>query len=193
MKPTIEGTPMKPGSEEFERCTAELREAVQRHRVDGPRLRLEAQLATIEMKSALRSRDRHRANILALLAQLPTEKREAIIAEHGIDVAAWARDKLPRARQGPAPVPHPIPPGQCVYFIQAVHGGPIKIGMSESPERRLSDLQVGSPYKLRIIGIAAGGQPREASLHKRLAAHRLHGEWFTDTPEVLAAMAEVLQ
>lgn len=178
-----------------ERATSAVREALRGYRVDGPRLKAEEQTAKIEMREALRLRDQRRADILGLLAQLPTDKREAIVAELGIDVDSWSYEKLPAAlaRRRPELVRHPIPPGQCVYFMQAVHGGPIKIGMSEAPERRLADLQVGSPYKLRIIGVAAGGQPREAVLHKRLAAFRLHGEWFSDAPEVLAAIAETLQ
>lgn len=74
--------------------------------------------------------------------------------------------------------------GRCdevsVYFIQAVGGGPIKIA-----------LQAGSPVTLRIIGIADGGQPQEVALHRRLAKHRLHGEWFADVPAVHRVRREV--
>lgn len=86
----------------------------------------------------------------------------------------------------------PTPAPRQIYFIQSVGGGPIKIGVSDDPRRRLADLQVGSPAVLRLIGTAAGDQRREAALHRRLAEHRLHGEWFTDAPEVFAAIAEVL-
>jgi len=80
-----------------------------------------------------------------------------------------------------------------VYFIQGLDGGAIKIGVSFDPSERLSTLQTASPVKLRIIGLVAGGPRMERALHARLSAHRLHGEWFTDAPEVMAAIAEVLQ
>lgn len=92
----------------------------------------------------------------------------------------------------PAPIPEP-PREQCVYFIQGVDGGPIKIGTSCDPDARLATLQIASPIELRIIGLTGGGATLERSLHKRLAAHRLHGEWFADVSEVIAAIAEVLQ
>lgn len=78
-----------------------------------------------------------------------------------------------------------------MYFIQAVGGGPIKIGMSVDPGDRLAALQAGSPVTLRIIGIADGGQPQEVALHRRLAKHRLHGEWFADVPAVHRVRREV--
>lgn len=80
-----------------------------------------------------------------------------------------------------------------MYFIQGVDGGPIKIGVSLDPEERLRSLQTASPVRLRIIGLVRGGPSVEGAFHDRLARHRLHGEWFVDAPEVLAAIAEALQ
>lgn len=77
---------------------------------------------------------------------------------------------------------------QVVYFIQC-DGGPIKIGVALNVTDRLQTLQCGSPVKLRVIGCLAGGYELEAKLHRRLAAYRLHGEWFVDSPEVRAALA----
>lgn len=81
-----------------------------------------------------------------------------------------------------------------VYFVQAVTGGPIKIGSAVVVEARVAALQVGSPYPLVVLGEAVGaGAPTERALHARLAKHRLHGEWFEDCPEVRVAMEETLR
>jgi hypothetical protein len=70
-----------------------------------------------------------------------------------------------------------------VYFVQAEHGGPVKIGFSLDPQKRLIDLQATSPYSLRIIGTirrktVEGGRWLEAMYHRTFALSRLHGEWF---------------
>jgi hypothetical protein len=89
----------------------------------------------------------------------------------------------------------PTSPGRAddrtVYFIQAVQGGPIKIGVAEDVDARLSALQTGSPLPLRVLAILpSSGRYGEAQLHQRFAATRLHGEWFEATPELLAFIAE---
>jgi Meiotically up-regulated gene 113 len=73
---------------------------------------------------------------------------------------------------------------QLVYFVQAVEGGPIKIGVARDPLTRLADLQVGSPYKLRLYGLRRGGVAEERRLHKRFRADRLQGEWFKASGEL---------
>jgi hypothetical protein len=65
-----------------------------------------------------------------------------------------------------------------VYFIQAQEGGPVKIGWTYNPVRRLKDLQSASPYKLVIRKLVPGTQRLEHYLHQRYESHRLEGEWF---------------
>lgn len=83
------------------------------------------------------------------------------------------------------------PIGSYVYFIQAVDGGPIKIGYGADVTARLNGLQTGSPVTLRIIGICEGDRELEQKLHKELAAHHVRGEWFRPVPEVRDAMIRV--
>lgn len=78
-----------------------------------------------------------------------------------------------------------------VYFVQAIDGGPIKIGVTADLATRLRDLQIGSPQLLRLIASVPGDQRLETALHRHLSTHRLHGEWFADVPVVRAAIAEV--
>jgi hypothetical protein len=92
------------------------------------------------------------------------------------------------------PPPHPKKDRRqqlrTIYFAQSVTGGPIKIGIAEDVRARLRELQCGSPVELAIIGARPGYSSDEARLHRVLAKHRLHGEWFEDCIEVRAAIAK---
>jgi hypothetical protein len=71
---------------------------------------------------------------------------------------------------------------QHVYFIQAVNGGPIKIGIAMDVETRLNELQVASPYPLRVLKVMRNaGRRTEKELHARYADDRLCGEWFIES------------
>ena len=69
------------------------------------------------------------------------------------------------------------------YFIQAAHGGPIKIGKADEPELRLGQLQTGNPLRLVLLGSIEGDY--EAELHERFKFSRLEGEWFAPAKELL--------
>lgn len=75
--------------------------------------------------------------------------------------------------------------GPFTYFIQAVRGGPVKIGKSSTRDgvrRRLTTIQTGNPEPLRVTHMLAGD--REAELHRRFYGARLVGEWFVAVPEL---------
>jgi len=70
-----------------------------------------------------------------------------------------------------------------VYFIQSGNNGPIKIGMAENVDRRLSELQEGNPYKLNIISVmdcysVSHADETEKRIHKLFSKKRIRGEWF---------------
>lgn len=67
-----------------------------------------------------------------------------------------------------------------VYFIStdAVKSYPIKIGRAIKEQSRLSSLQSGCPYPLRILATCPGSHVVEKGLHWRFAKYRLQGEWF---------------
>jgi hypothetical protein len=80
-----------------------------------------------------------------------------------------------------------------VYFIKPVGlVGPIKIGLSENPQRRIDEFRTWSPFELEIIGTIAGSWADEQFLHECLAADHSHGEWFFPSREVLRAVDEVI-
>lgn len=72
----------------------------------------------------------------------------------------------------------PSPPPSFVYFIQAGEGGPIKIGWAYNPSARMSELQIGNPVDLRIIGAVYGDGELESELHRKFRRLKLRGEWF---------------
>lgn len=77
--------------------------------------------------------------------------------------------------------------GVCVYFIKCDLTGLVKIGTSAMVAQRLSQLQVGSPTPLRLIGYALGSLEEEYAIHDRHRARWSHGEWFRMTDEETAA------
>lgn len=80
---------------------------------------------------------------------------------------------------------------EFVYFIQAGDDGPVKIGITRDPKKRLSYLQVGNHLPLRLIGLwPAADSEEEAFLHSYLEGERIRGEWYKPTTAVLD-MAEV--
>lgn len=67
-----------------------------------------------------------------------------------------------------------------IYFTRHGEGGPIKVGRTDNPHRRVVDLGVGTPVQLILLGAMFSEQTalEESELHERLAAHRVKGEWF---------------
>jgi hypothetical protein len=81
---------------------------------------------------------------------------------------------------------------QHVYFVQAVGGGPIKIGHAANVAARVDRLQTGSPAPLRVLAVILGaGVSAETSLHQRFAHLRAHGEWFHPAAELTDFIASL--
>lgn len=84
-----------------------------------------------------------------------------------------------------------------IYFIRSVgQDGPIKIGFSCYPENRLLTYMSWSPIPLEIVAKVAvpvnrpqqrgPAQRLERQFHERYGAWRLHHEWFSPHPQLLA-------
>lgn len=67
-----------------------------------------------------------------------------------------------------------------LYIIQSDVTGAFKVGRSKNPERRLKQLQTGSPYKLKLICVLENKGYQEKLLHSQLneSGRRCKGEWF---------------
>lgn len=79
-----------------------------------------------------------------------------------------------------------------VYFAQAFGGGPIKIGLSADPKRRISNLNTASPQRLDLLAVLPGGVWLERCLHGLFQKDRLHGEWFAADAPGLAELIETV-
>jgi hypothetical protein len=71
-----------------------------------------------------------------------------------------------------------------IYFIRSPIA--VKIGMAKSAQRRLTVLQTSHPEPLELVATCEGGRALETEYHRRFAAHRLRGEWFSPHPDILA-------
>lgn len=72
-----------------------------------------------------------------------------------------------------------------VYIIKCNNGKnyPIKIGVADNPEKRMSELQTGSPYGLTLLSkiempSRQAAYDLECWLHKRFKSAQMNGEWF---------------
>lgn len=69
-----------------------------------------------------------------------------------------------------------------VYAIGRIEG-PVKVGVSSSPEGRVSALQTGCPFEIRLLHATKCRDRNEAfrqeqECHMSLERSRLIGEWF---------------
>lgn len=77
-----------------------------------------------------------------------------------------------------------------IYFVQSIKGGPVKIGWANNVERRLQELQTGSPVPLQLLGTMRGKASAEFELHRQFNEERSHGEWFVLSPRLEAFLIE---
>lgn len=82
-----------------------------------------------------------------------------------------------------------------IYAVYSPESKLVKIGYSEAPSQRLAILQNSHGHRLVLLAhyTAPGfsAQVAERQFHRRLAAHRALGEWFHETPEVMAVVDEM--
>jgi hypothetical protein len=76
-------------------------------------------------------------------------------------------------------------PSSQVYFIAAARSA-IKIGISNSPETRLTELQTAHYEKLVLLGTMPGHLKTEWYLHHHFAEERLQREWFRPSSRLLS-------
>ena len=80
-----------------------------------------------------------------------------------------------------------------VYFLKPVGmDGPIKIGSSFDPMKRLRTLSVWSPFPLELIGAVSGDCSDELFLHRHFADLHSHREWFRSSPLLRGTIEKIL-
>lgn len=73
-----------------------------------------------------------------------------------------------------------------VYFITDKEN--IKIGYTkQNPEKRLHQLNTGSPIQLYLLGYIEGDKNKEKELHRKFNKYRIrqNGEWFYGNEEII--------
>lgn len=80
---------------------------------------------------------------------------------------------------------------RTVYFIQAVVGGPIKIGSSINPSLRLATIAAWSPFPLEMLATVKGCYSLERRFHAAFRSSHSHQEWFLPTPRLLQVIARL--
>lgn len=81
-----------------------------------------------------------------------------------------------------------------VYFM--TDGDHIKIGYTSGDvQRRLHQLNTGSPSQLYLLGYIEGTKKMEHELHVKFGNERLrmNGEWFDGSPELIEYINEINQ
>ena len=78
-------------------------------------------------------------------------------------------------------------PTMYVYAIRNKHTGRIKLGISQNPDRRLKELQIGNDCELELLAYreAANRFKDEKAIHDKHQHLRVRGEWF-GTPVAVA-------
>ena len=104
---------------------------------------------------------------------------------------AGQADRLVPPEKRPKPPIEVTEDQRMIYFVQNLENKTIKIGISVDPIARLKSLQNGNAHRLALLGAVRGDLKDERALHRRFKVSRLKGEWFRETPELLAAIAEV--
>lgn len=78
---------------------------------------------------------------------------------------------------------------EYVYFARPVGmDGPIKIGWSNSPEKRILSLMTWSPFPLELVAMISGDRALEKNIHECFADLHTHSEWFRAEPRLVKAV-----
>jgi hypothetical protein len=80
-----------------------------------------------------------------------------------------------------------------LYFIECEEY--IKIGVSNDPTRRCTDLNLSVPFQCNLLAVRPCDSPKdsrclERAYHLAQKEHKVKGEWFRRSPEIDALIAE---
>lgn len=67
-----------------------------------------------------------------------------------------------------------------IYFISQ-EGRYVKIGRTLdfiNVTARITEMQIGNPHTLTLLGTCAGGKAKERKIQERFSDNRVRGEWF---------------
>lgn len=76
-----------------------------------------------------------------------------------------------------------------IYFAQAGRAGPIKIGSTRDLAKRMAAFAVDNHEVVALLCSVEGDQPLEKRIHRLLRPHRVKGEWFRPSSEIVELVA----
>jgi hypothetical protein len=80
-----------------------------------------------------------------------------------------------------------------IYVVQALDGGPVKIGCSDNVPVRIKQLETHYGQPLALLATMEGGKDEERTIHARFAEHRLgRSELFRPVAEIMAFIGRPL-
>jgi hypothetical protein len=80
-----------------------------------------------------------------------------------------------------------------IYFVQAVQGGPIKIGTTENLDVRIKQLESAYRTELAILATKDGSYDEEKAIHDRFSHLRFgYTEQFRPAPELMEFISRPL-
>lgn len=83
-------------------------------------------------------------------------------------------------------------PDAWVYFVRQRGGvGPIKIGCTNHVQRRLRDMQPGSPVDLELLASLLAPAFTEWRFHAKFVKDHIRHEWFAPSATLLADIAAI--
>lgn len=105
-----------------------------------------------------------------------------IEASRLLNIAA-IRDAVAEATQKQMGAVAPIPPKRmpCFLYLMRAENGLIKIGIAANPQKRLGEINVGSPIEVVLLHAFPDVLARtsETEFHRLFASKRVKGEWFS--------------
>lgn len=127
--------------------------------------------------------------------------REAQVSLRVAQILAWMESEYVKTRvfahfgeviDVPYRAPRPLrSPLDSVYYVQRTDGL-IKIGYTSQLRNRMSALRAEFG-PLTQLAVHAGGYKAEQSMHRKFAAHRVRGEWFRPSADLLAHIARIIE
>lgn len=80
-----------------------------------------------------------------------------------------------------------------VYFVRRGKSGPIKIGYSRNPAKRIASMQTANAAPLVILGTIPGDTKVEHAILNNLSEYRLRGEWVRPDPIALRYLHDCIR
>lgn len=119
----------------------------------------------------------------------PMESTE--ILSNGSEKGPIASEAVPRALSNP-PARRDLWKMEFarIYFVAGA--GLVKIGVTTQIDTRFAQMRNACPVPLEYLGDCSGTQAQEREWHDRFRHLRRHGEWFKETPELIAAIKEAV-